>query len=153
MTSRISRLECRSKPTRDRDAALLARYEAAFARTRVVDVTAAIIERGDDRLDEARDVMSDYSKAIIIDGGLPRRLRGPRGLRRATARGRRCPVATREAPCAVGGDDRDRAIGKAAATYQESFARGQPARTRWELAPPYAGLEREQAIARRVERS
>lgn len=45
MTSRISRLECRSKPTRDRDAALLARYDAAFARTRVVDVTAAIIER------------------------------------------------------------------------------------------------------------
>ncbi len=39
MTSRISRLECRSKPTRDRDAALLARYDAAFARTRVVDVT------------------------------------------------------------------------------------------------------------------
>lgn len=32
MTSRISRLECRSKPTRDRDAALLARYDAAFAR-------------------------------------------------------------------------------------------------------------------------
>lgn len=45
LTSRISRLECRSKPTRDRDAALLARYEAAFARTRVVEVTAAIIER------------------------------------------------------------------------------------------------------------
>ncbi len=45
MTSRISRLECRSKPTRERDAALLARYDAAFARTRVVDVTAAIIER------------------------------------------------------------------------------------------------------------
>lgn len=45
MTSRISRLECRSKPTRDRDAALLARYDAAFARTRIVDVTAPIIER------------------------------------------------------------------------------------------------------------
>ena len=45
MTSRISRLECRSKPTRERDAALLALYDAAFARTRVVDVTAAIIER------------------------------------------------------------------------------------------------------------
>jgi len=45
MTSRISRLECRSKPTRDRDAALLARYDAAFARTRVIDVTGPIIER------------------------------------------------------------------------------------------------------------
>ena len=45
LTSRISRLECRSRPTRERDAALLALYDAAFARTRIVDVTAAIIER------------------------------------------------------------------------------------------------------------
>ena len=44
VTSRISRLECRSKPLRDRDAALLARYDATFANARVVEVTAAIIE-------------------------------------------------------------------------------------------------------------
>ncbi|MGD0680061.1 MAG: PIN domain-containing protein [Polyangiaceae bacterium] len=44
VTSRISRLECRSKPMCDRDAALLARYDATFASARVVEVTAAIIE-------------------------------------------------------------------------------------------------------------
>jgi hypothetical protein len=44
-TSRISRLECRSKPIRDRDPALLARYDSTFATVRVVEVTAAIVER------------------------------------------------------------------------------------------------------------
>jgi len=45
VTSRISRLECRSMPLRDRNAALLALYDAAFAMTRIVDVSAAIIEQ------------------------------------------------------------------------------------------------------------
>jgi hypothetical protein len=45
VTSRISRLECRSKPLRDGDVALLALYDAAFAKTRFVEVTAAIIDR------------------------------------------------------------------------------------------------------------
>jgi predicted nucleic acid-binding protein len=45
VTSRISRLECRSKPIRDRDAALLARYDQTFAATRLVEMSAAIIER------------------------------------------------------------------------------------------------------------
>ncbi len=44
-TSRLSRLECRSKPLRDGDAALLARYDAVFAKTRLVDVTSEVIER------------------------------------------------------------------------------------------------------------
>ena len=48
VTSRISRLECRSKPTRDRDVALLARYDAAFAQARIVEITAAIIELATD---------------------------------------------------------------------------------------------------------
>jgi predicted nucleic acid-binding protein len=45
VTSRISRLECRSKPIRDRDTALLARFDATFANARIVEVTEAIIER------------------------------------------------------------------------------------------------------------
>jgi uncharacterized protein len=45
VTSRISRLECRSKPMRDRDAVLLARFDATFAGMRLVEVTPAIIER------------------------------------------------------------------------------------------------------------
>lgn len=44
VTSRLSRLECRSKPLRDRDAVLLARYEALFGNTRVVEISATIIE-------------------------------------------------------------------------------------------------------------
>jgi predicted nucleic acid-binding protein len=45
VTSRISRLECRSKPLRDREAGLLALYDAAFAKTRLIEVSEAIIER------------------------------------------------------------------------------------------------------------
>ena len=45
VTSRISRLECRSKPIRDRDAALLARYDQTFAAARLVEMSAPIIER------------------------------------------------------------------------------------------------------------
>ena len=45
VTSRISRLECRSKPIRDRDAALLARYDQTFAAARFVEMSAPIIER------------------------------------------------------------------------------------------------------------
>jgi predicted nucleic acid-binding protein len=44
VTSRLSRLECRSKPLRDRDALLLDRYEALFGNTRVVEVSATIVE-------------------------------------------------------------------------------------------------------------
>ena len=45
ITSQISRLECRAKPVRDSDSALLARYDAAFAQTRLVQVSESIIER------------------------------------------------------------------------------------------------------------
>jgi predicted nucleic acid-binding protein len=45
VTSRISRLECRSKPLRDGDLALLARHDAVFERVRLVEVTAAIVEQ------------------------------------------------------------------------------------------------------------
>ncbi len=45
VTSRMSRLERRSKPLRDREGALLALYDAAFAKTRLIEVSEAIIER------------------------------------------------------------------------------------------------------------
>jgi uncharacterized protein len=48
VTSRLSRLECRCKPLREGDAALLACYEAAFGKTRLLDISAAIIERATD---------------------------------------------------------------------------------------------------------
>jgi predicted nucleic acid-binding protein len=47
LTSRLSRLECRVKPLRAADAALLVTYDAFFARGRlvVVDVTGPVIDR------------------------------------------------------------------------------------------------------------
>lgn len=47
MTSQLARLECRTKPMRDGDAALLARYDALFGadRVSVLDVTTSIIDR------------------------------------------------------------------------------------------------------------
>lgn len=47
VTSRLARLECRTKPLRDNDAALLARYETFFGaqRFRLLDLSPAVIER------------------------------------------------------------------------------------------------------------
>ena len=45
ITSHLARLECRVKPLRDADAALLATYDAFFTRARVVvDLTAAVLD-------------------------------------------------------------------------------------------------------------
>jgi predicted nucleic acid-binding protein len=50
LTSRLSRLECRLKPTRDGDAALLLKYDLFFRRkpATVIDVDADVIERATD---------------------------------------------------------------------------------------------------------
>jgi uncharacterized protein len=47
VTSQLTRLECRTKPTRDNDRALLERYDALFAASRVVvvEVSASVIDR------------------------------------------------------------------------------------------------------------
>jgi predicted nucleic acid-binding protein len=47
ITSHLARLECRVKPLRDGDVALLATYDAIFTRARVVvvDLTAAVLDR------------------------------------------------------------------------------------------------------------
>jgi predicted nucleic acid-binding protein len=46
VTSQLSRLECRTKPLRDGDHALLARYDALFAASRVAvrGLTAAVVD-------------------------------------------------------------------------------------------------------------
>lgn len=46
-TSRLSRLECRVKPLRDRDAELLKKYDEFFTRGRlaVVEISAPIVEK------------------------------------------------------------------------------------------------------------
>lgn len=50
LASRLARLECRTKPLRVNDTALLARYEALFGarRFRLVDVSSAVIEQATD---------------------------------------------------------------------------------------------------------
>lgn len=50
VTSRLARLECRTKPLREANAALLARYETFFGaqRFRLVDVSPMVIERATD---------------------------------------------------------------------------------------------------------
>lgn len=50
ITSRLARLECRVKPLRAADVALLATYDAFFTRARldVVDVTATVLDRATD---------------------------------------------------------------------------------------------------------
>ena len=47
VTSHLARLECRVKPLRDGDAALLATYDAFFTRARLVvfDLSAAVLDR------------------------------------------------------------------------------------------------------------
>ena len=47
LTSRLSRLECRVKPLREGNAALLARYDAFFAlqTLSIVDISADVVER------------------------------------------------------------------------------------------------------------
>jgi uncharacterized protein len=47
VTSQLSRLECRMRPVKDNDSALLERYDALFGASRVtvLDVTEAVIDR------------------------------------------------------------------------------------------------------------
>ena len=47
VTSELSRLECRTKPMRDNNPALLARYDALFAATRmeIVPLSTAVVDR------------------------------------------------------------------------------------------------------------
>lgn len=50
ITSRLSRLECRTRPVRDGNAALLGAYEAFFSASRLLvsELSAAVIERATD---------------------------------------------------------------------------------------------------------
>ncbi len=50
LTSRLTRLECRVKPLRDGDAALLGLYDAFFAgpEVAVLELTAAVVEKATD---------------------------------------------------------------------------------------------------------
>jgi hypothetical protein len=110
------------------------------------------------------DIMTDYSKAVIIEGDCPVEyvdlevfVAPPLPARSALLRRvkRRSPelaastieeillgIGDRTAMAAFAGSRAREAIGKAAAIYGESFTSSGGARTYWELAPMHRGLER-----------
>lgn len=45
VTSRLSRLECRAKPLREGDEIALAKLDAQFSQVRILEVSAAVLER------------------------------------------------------------------------------------------------------------
>jgi hypothetical protein len=114
------------------------------------------------------DVMSDYSKAVLIEGGCPVEYvdlevfvapplpTGTGLLRRAE---RRTPevaasalqeillgITDRTAIAALAGSRLREAIGKAAAIYGETFSAKGGAGASWELAPTHRGLERAELV-------
>ena len=86
-TSRLSRLECRSKPLRAGDVATLAQFDVFFAGVElvVVDVSAAVVER-------ATDLRAKYNLktpdalhyATAVEAGAAVFLTGDRTLSRCT---------------------------------------------------------------------
>jgi predicted nucleic acid-binding protein len=85
LTSQLARLECRTKPMRDGDVALLRRYDALFGASRVLvaDISAAVIDR-------ATSVRARYGfkspdaihLATAIEGGASELWTGDAGLAR-----------------------------------------------------------------------
>ena len=55
VTSQLSRLECRTRPMRDRDEALLRRYDTLFSADRV-----SLVEIGEAIIDRATDLRARY---------------------------------------------------------------------------------------------
>ena len=80
LTSHLSRLECREKPLRASDAALLSTYDAFFTRARleVLDISAAVIDRATDssRAVRVQDPRRDSPR--VCDWSWRRRLRDRR---------------------------------------------------------------------------
>lgn len=83
ITSRLARLECRVKPLRDGDAAMLATYDTFFTRARltVMDVTAAVLDRATElRARHGFKVPDAIHLASAIEGGADAFLTGDAGL-------------------------------------------------------------------------
>lgn len=83
ITSRLARLECRVKPLRHGDAAMLATYEAFFTRARhtVMDVTATVLDRATElRARHGFKVPDAIHLASAIEAGADAFLTGDAGL-------------------------------------------------------------------------
>jgi uncharacterized protein len=87
LTSRLSRLECRVKPLRNRDSALLGLYDAFFTGTEVelLEVTEAVLEKATGiRADLNLKTPDAIHLARAILAGLSGFLTGDRNLARCT---------------------------------------------------------------------
>lgn len=87
VTSQLSRLECRTKPLRDGNDALLLRYDAAFApdSVRLVDVSSAVIDRATVlRARHGFKVPDAMHLATAIELGVDELWTGDAGLARCT---------------------------------------------------------------------
>ena len=83
LASRLSRLECRVKPLRTGDAAMLATYDAFFTRARlsVLDVSAAVLDRATElRARHGFKVPDAIHLASAIEAGADAFLTGDAGL-------------------------------------------------------------------------
>jgi predicted nucleic acid-binding protein len=87
VTSQLSRLECRMKPMRDGETALLTRYDALFAASRVgvLDLTASVVDRATPlRAKYAFKAPDALHLATAIDGGSVAFWTGDAALARCT---------------------------------------------------------------------
>jgi uncharacterized protein len=87
VTSRLSRLECRTKPLREGDAGLLATYEALFAADRFVlaDLSGAIVERATElRVRHGLKTPDALHMATAIEMGADAFVTGDAGFARCT---------------------------------------------------------------------
>ena len=85
ITSRLSRLECRVRPLREGQSALLAQYERFFQRQslRVVDIGASVIELATDlRVRYGIKTPDAIHMATAIEGGVDLILTGDRDMTR-----------------------------------------------------------------------
>lgn len=83
LASRLSRLECRVKPLRAGDAAMLATYDAFFTRSRltILGVSAAVLDRATDlRARHGFKVPDAIHLASAIEAGADAFLTGDAGL-------------------------------------------------------------------------
>lgn len=87
VTSRLSRLECRSKPLRLGDAATLAQFDVFFAGVELVlvEVTAAVVERATElRARYNLKTPDSLHYATAVEAGAAVFLTGDRGLSRCS---------------------------------------------------------------------
>jgi predicted nucleic acid-binding protein len=87
LTSRLSLLECRTKPLREHDAGVLAAYDAFFAATRmvIVELSAAVIDRATElRARHGLKTPDALHVAAALEAGADAFVTGDEGIKRCS---------------------------------------------------------------------